>query len=258
MPIQTAPWLEIAILPTSWKLRVLTQMLDMLDPVTAPVRRQRVEDVHAQVRATWEMELLWRTVREAPARPTRPPVKPLDGKVDLYLGSIFDVASRIARAEQDSSALGQAARDLLARFFPRGAGAVTQLPFEEELAVAQSLDAALHGELAQDVAALGLTYWATKLRETLPDYEAAIDTNDLRPMTFAELQRARAADHESLCRLVIYLLQHALQHPADAKENSALLQLYTDNAARLASLRRSRGQGTPDVDPNSGEVSDAP
>lgn len=257
MPIQTAPWLDLSILPTSWKLRVLTQMLDMLDPVTAPVRRQRVEDVHAQVRATWEMELLWRTARETPVN-RRPASGPLDGKVDLYLGSISETATRVLRAEAPGSPLAQAAQRLLSRVFPAGASAVTMLPMVEELAVAQSIDAALHGELAQEVAALGLTYWATKLRETLPDYEDAIDANNQRAMTFSELQSARDADHESMCRLIVYLLQHALQHPADAAENAALLQRYTDNAARVAALRKSRGQSIPDVDPNSGAISDAP
>lgn len=258
MPIQTAPWLDLSILPTSWKLRVLTQMLDMLDPVTAPVRRQRVEDVHAQVRATWEMELLWRTVREAPVKPTRPTAKPIDNKIDLFLGSMFEAATRITRAETSGSTLHTSAQRFLARIFPRGAAAITMLPFDEELAVAQSIDAALHGELAQEAAELGLTYWATKLRETLPDYEDAIDANNQRAMTFSELQSARDADHESMCRLIVYLLQHALQHPADAAENAALLQRYTDNAARVAALRKSRGQSIPDVDPNSGAISDAP
>jgi hypothetical protein len=257
MPIQTAPWLEIAILPTSWKLRVLTQMLDMLDPVTAPVRRQRVEDVYTQVRATWEMELLWRTARETSAN-RRPASGPLDGKVDLYLGSISETATRVLRAEAPGSPLAQAAQRLLSRVFPAGASAVTMLPMVEELAVAQSIDAALHGELAQEVAALGLTYWATKLREVLPDYESAIDAPNKRPIEYSEVLNARAADHESMCRLIIYLLQHALQHPADEAENVALLQLYRDNASRLAALRKSRGNNPPDVDPSSGELTPDP
>lgn len=255
MPIQTAPWLDVAILPTSWKLRALTQMLNSLDPITAAVRRQRVDDVRAQVQITWEMELQWRSARTK-RNHVRPAARPVDQKVDLCIGSLYDGAQRILRLDGSDSPAGQAAQRLITRFYPQGAGAITNLPLDEELAVAQSLDAALHGELAQDVATLGLQPWAERLRALLPEYAAAIDAPHKRPITFSELQNARVADHEAICRLIISLLNHALQHPADAAENAALLALYTANADRFAALRRARGKNTPDVDPATGELTE--
>ena len=256
MPIQTAPWLDVAILPTSWKLRTLTQMLDALDPITAAVRRQRVDDVRAQVQITWEMELQWRSARVSTQNNKRPAARPVDQKVDLCVGSLYDGAQRVLRLDGPDSPAGQAAQRLITRFYPQGAAAITQLPLDEELAVAQSLDAALHGELAQDVATLGLQPWAERLRALLPEYEAAIDAPHKRPITFSEVQSARVADHEAVCRLIISLLNHALQHPADAAENAALLALYTVNAERVAALRRARGKNLPDIDPTTGELTE--
>ena len=253
MPILIAPWLDVSVLPTSWKLRVLTQMLDRLDPVTAPVRRQRVEDLRAQVQITWEMELQWRSARASSRRTSRH-VQPIDKRIDLCLGSMHEIVSRLERMEKPESAAHSAAQSFNKRFFPLGVGAVTNLSVDEELAVAQSIDAALHGELAQDVDLLGLTYWAAKLRELLPDYQAAVDSPTKRPIEFSEVQNARTADHEGVCRLIVYLLQHALQHPADADENMALLKLYNENVERVTSLRKSGSKTIPDVDPASGNL----
>jgi hypothetical protein len=256
MPIQTAPWLDVAILPTSWKLRTLTQMLNTLDPITAAVRRQRIEDVRAQVQVTWEMELQWRSARVSTKDNRRPAARPIDLKVDLCVGSLYESAQRILRLDGPTSPAGQAAQRLITRFYPQGAGAITNLPLDEELAVVQSLDAALHGELAQDVATLGLQPWAQRLRALLPEYEAAIDNPHKRSITFTEVQNARAADHEAICRLIISLLNHALQHPADAAENAAVLAIYTANAERVAALRRARGKHIPDISPATGELTE--
>jgi hypothetical protein len=254
MPIHTAPWLDVAILPTSWRLRVLTQMLDRLDPVSAPIRRQRVEDIRAQVATTWETELQWRAQRDGPAPGKRTALPAIDRKIDLILGSISDAASRVMRAEPTHTAAHQAASSFLARFFPQGSAAVTSMHPEDELALALSLDEALGGELAQDAALIGLGYWAAKLKETLPEYEDAIDSPNKRSLHFTSLQIARRADHEAICRLIIYLLQHAIQHPADANENMELLALYSAASERIKGLRARRSNTAPDLDPNTGEL----
>lgn len=78
-------------------------------------------------------ENLWRQQRKSSK--TRPDAKQVDGSVDKQLGSIFTTTDKFLvgldpEVDKDFIAQGQ---KMLAELFPEGVGAITNLPYEDEL-----------------------------------------------------------------------------------------------------------------------------
>ena len=85
----------------------------------------------------------------------------------------------------------EAAKRIVAAIFPEGVMAVTRLPFEEKLAVTQAIIGRLTGDLAEDVAALGIEGFVKRLEALNEEFAEELEKSKTKEIDFHELEAAR-------------------------------------------------------------------
>ena len=219
----------------------------------AAVLEPKLAAAAEQARGVRRLNALWRAGRKL--KKGRAGVMQLDARVDGLLGSTFEHLRRVVRSLAPAHPHRKFAELLLAEHFPDGAGALTRLPFEEELDEAEALLEALQAEANQRlVAELGLVFWRDQLAEALPEYDAAIRQRAGNPLAFAEVRAARLELQERVAAVQITILYLSLGQPDVRARLGAPLQEQHDkiSAAYRAQVRPK------DVDEESGAELELP
>ena len=201
------------------------------------------------VRETLKMERAWRSERKV--RPGANPVAAnLDVKVDQVLGSIYNIAGLMIRS-MSGTPTGDAARDILAAYFPDGLAAVTQQAMIPESVSAESIVAGLRTTHAAQAELLNLAPLLDQLDHLLPDYTDALLNPNERSVEFSQLTARRAQDHHNLRVFVARLITRLEDHPDEADAIDALWAEIHRVQEDIRDLRKRR-RAVKDVDPDTG------
>src|SRR5690606_30614825 len=137
-----------------------------------------------QSQADVDKEAAWRRSRST-NEGKRVQAVVLDGQVDRTLTALASILSNHVHAFGDEG-LGVDAAAVLEHLFPEGSGAITNLPFESELAAAEGILRALRGRYAAQLEPLGLTRLVHLLEARLPAYAEALEQETTRELSYEE------------------------------------------------------------------------
>jgi hypothetical protein len=199
-------------------------------------------------------ERLWRQQRNETTR--RPGAQKIDYALDRQLNVVFTTTGQLIEGldpEQDKAliARGQA---LLSENFPSGVGAITRLPFDDELEVVRDIVSSLEGEQWADVVSdLGLQRQVARLRALMEAYAEALLGLPQALIEFKALRAERWLGHELMLGVVAQVLglYHAPDPASVASREALLLPVRVQDQRVSEYLKRRRRVS--DVDPDTGE-----
>ncbi|UQA58324.1 hypothetical protein [Polyangium aurulentum] len=210
----------------------------------------------AHDRATRDLEARWSGQKGAPQ--FSPEAKQIDILVDAALGALRDGIDAQARASAPDDALGAIAVNLAQELFPKGVGAITTLPYVEELGELDRILRRLQDQASAPIVKdLGLTRLVARLVSLEQQYRAAIEgTGD--KIAFGSVKDARAKGQRLLLQAVAMILgKHPSDEAADQAARATLLgPILKQNEAIREYLRTRRA--VEDIDPDTGEVEPTP
>jgi hypothetical protein len=199
-------------------------------------------------------ERLWRQQRDETTR--RPLARKIDYALDRQLNVVFTTTGQLIEGldpEQDK-ALIERGQALLAAHFPSGVGAITRLPFDDELEVVRDIVSSLEGEQWADVVSdLGLPRQVARLRALMEAYAEALSGLPQALIEFKALRAERWLGHELMLGVVAQVL--GLYHapdPASVASREALLLPIRAQEQRVSEYLKRRRRVS-DVDPDTGE-----
>lgn len=210
----------------------------------------------AHDRATRDLEAKWAGQKTGTSY--APEARQIDIYVDAALTALRDGIDSQIKASAPGDPLGEAAQRLSEELFPKGAGAITSLPYVEELAELQRvLGRVQHPEWAAVIGDLGLGRQVARLAALEAQYGAALVGGGSQ-VTFAQVKDARAKGQSLMLQAVAMALgQHPSDGEADRKARNGLLApIFAQNEAIRSYLRQRKA--IEDVNPDTGEVEPAP
>lgn len=172
----------------------------------------------------------------------------LDRAVDNFIGDIKRALERAPGRYPHHPERHRQAADLDAKFFPDGANAITNLPYEEELIVAEYLHHHMTTDHPEWCVALRIDGLLADLGEILPAYREALTPDDL--ITIDDVNGAFDQIQHALCAAVSHVMGR-FWRVEDAEARDALLRAIFDQDRRLGELiaaRRRSGSGGPALD----------
>jgi len=202
-------------------------------------------------RATRQLDLRWEP-RDQPAA-IDAAVQPIDIRLDRSLSAMRDVAVAQAEVAKPGDGVAEQVDSFLHEVFPSGVGAVTSLPYIEQLAVVEQIVAKLQGPLAAVVTELGLTRQANRVAELCVEYRNALFAQQNGP-AWSVVRAARARGQELLLETVALIIAHTRGGTAeDAAARAELLTPILKQNEEIRQYMRARRK-VEDVDPTTGEV----
>lgn len=180
----------------------------------------------------------WKAQRDSEAMHGRLAVE-IDNKLDRAVSHLFGVLEGCVRSVQDEVALAQA-EYLLEWCFPRGAVAITNLPFVDQHDEVITLLGKLRDpDVADAVARLGLELFVQTIESLNQTYgELVTISREITP------ERVEEADQASLEAAAAYAAAVVGAFPTNEPDHVAaraeLLGPFFDQKAELAKLRRRR------------------
>ncbi len=167
----------------------------------------------------------------------------LDRAVDIFIGDIVQALKRVPGRYPHHPERHEWARVLLATYFPDGALAITNLPYEEELIVAEYIHHHLTTEHADWCRALRIMGLLDDLGEILPAYREALTPDEL--ISVDDVNAAFDQIQHALCAAVAHVMAR-FWRVEDSERRDHFLRPILDQDARMAELlaaRRSNGGG---------------
>lgn len=166
--------------------------------------------------------------------------------VDRALDRVVRALARRLEDLADSFAgepIGDRAAALVQAYFPEGHGAVTTLPYEDELGAVSRIHAAFtRGDAVDAVGPLELGMLVGRMGELLPKYAEALALRAI--VTTGDLRSGQELMHVSACAAVAYVLWR-LRKPEEEADRAALLAPFDDQYTRAAEARRRRAGAAP-------------
>jgi hypothetical protein len=200
---------------------------------------------HAAALAWFEQQQSYKKQTRSTARGE---TQRIDRAVDRLLGQVHQICTGLA-VLGDSRPEGIAAQAFLEQFFPNGLAAVTQVKFEDQLALMEQMRDALPAAQAT-VDALPIGALLDAVMALLPDYRAELT----RSNNFVTADAVRAAEQHA--RRLLARFVTGVHYTFGAELFDALLAPLTAQVRRYrAALKVSRR--VDDVDPQTGEVLEA-
>ncbi|TKD09275.1 hypothetical protein [Polyangium fumosum] len=187
-----------------------------------------------------------------------PEARQIDIYVDAAITAFRDGTDAQIRASAPGDPLADAAQKMIAVLLPKGAGAITSLPFVEELAEVQRILSRVdEPDYKSLVTELGLTRQVARLKNLEGQYRAAIEGPG-GPLTFAKVKDARAKGQSLLLQAVAMILgKYPSDSEADRTARGALLSpILVQNEAIRRYLRERKP--IEDVNPETGEIEPEP
>jgi hypothetical protein len=210
----------------------------------------------AHDRSTRDLEAKWAGQKAGTSY--APEARQLDIYVDAALTALRDGLDSQIKASAPGDPLGEAAQRLSQELFPKGAGAITSLPYVEELAELQRiLGRAQHPDLTAVIGDLGLGRQVARLASLEKQYAAAL-VGPGGQVAFAQVKDARAKGQSLMLQAVAMTLgQYPSDSEADRKARNGLLApIFAQNEAIRSYLRQR--MAIEDVNPDTGAIEPAP
>ena len=216
--------------------------------------------VHVDVAITHDTETRALEAKWAGRKPTTysPEARQLDIYVDAAITAFRDGADAQIRACAPGDPIADATLKMLSVLLPKGAGAVTSLPFVEELAeVNRILDRLDKPDYKALVTELGLGRQVARLKSLEVQYRAAIEGPGGQ-LTFATVKDARTKGQSLMLQAVAMILgKYPSDSEADRKARGALMEpILVQNEAIRKYLRDRKP--IEDVNPLTGEIEQGP
>lgn len=243
-------WISLAPFTPGRALYALDRMAE-----SATVRAQAalaadVARAQGAAAALDEVEARWRTRKALSG--ARGNAVEIDGVLDRLLAAIYQQLRTRLGFLPATDASRRAAEAFLLKNLPQGAGPVTVLPFEEELAVLQrvlkAFDEPGGRALARSFEVGGLV---SQLAAEVPRFAAELARTQPETIGFDAVRAARASLQRALGRLVARCVAE-LGDEADAERLAEVLEPLAFQQDRLRALRASRRRLS-DVNPLTGD-----
>lgn len=201
-----------------------------------------------------EREDLWRQQAKQQSTTDRPDAQPVDHALDRQLTSLSTAAEKMLDGMNPNkhAALIKKGRKMLATLFPKGVGAITTLPYEDELEAVRRIVSALNGKWLDTATALGLALLVERLEELLEAFAEALGNAKTPLINYKTLRAERWLGHELMLGVVAQIL--GTYHAPDAtsiERREALLLPILDQNQRVADYFKRR-QRISDINPDTG------
>lgn len=184
------------------RISILNQMRRLAQDASLPTLVAHIDRALAHDTVTRDYDNRW--VEPSRRSLYSPAVMSLDRFADIGLASIRDVTVAQIRGLPQSDPLVIDANAMLEDIFPAGVGAVTSLPFIDEVAACEVIVAKLTGRWASTVSQLGLQQRVAYLSEYTQQYREAVD--ERRNLDFATVQQYRRRGQQMLREVVVTTL----------------------------------------------------
>lgn len=183
----------------------------------------------------------------------------LDAQVDRTLSALATTVDGVVAALPADSPRAAAALLFRGQAFPSGPGALTSLPYEDELAAVQSLlrRCTGSGDLVTPVERLQIQYLVDRLGELAGQFQEVLGQSSTRELGYDQVVDARAATQEKLLKLFVKILGIDAERPEDEAHLSRLLAPILEQNARIGQSMKRRSRVL-DVDPETGEEREPP
>lgn len=236
-------------MPSSRCAYALGQMREVGDRhgVPAPLA-ERIEGACQVADHTLELELDWEQARTQTST-ARGNAAQIDVELDqaiAAIGRILD-GELLGPAESPHT---QAAKQIHNVIFPGGVVAVIHAPFEHQHVMIDALIGRLRGELAQQVALLGLDRHVERVNALNQSFGRELQNTERPKVSYDQVTASRDALHVALCQVIAAAFEH-LRADADAPTLSALLSPLVEQQQRTRDYL-SRRRAVPAVDPGTG------
>ena len=164
----------------------------------------------------------------------------IDRAVDIFIGDIVQALKRVPGRYPHHPERHGWARILLDTYFPDGALAITNLPYEEELIVAEYIHHHLTTEHAAWCAELRIMGLLEDLGEILPAYREALTPDEL--IAVDDVNAAFDQIQHALCAAVAHVLAR-FWRVEDSERRDHHLRPILDQDTRMAELLAQRRSG---------------
>ena len=250
-------FLTLLVFNTSRRLYVLGQILRSFPPDAFGELRGRIERAIAADREAQVLESRWRGVRGGNQH--APGMRELDTELDRALGALNAALTATQSTFGVDGPRGRAARLAKLRLFPDDMRQLIHLPYMEQAEAVQGLLWRIEHEpeLAEALRTVEAQAYVDRVAELNARYTVLLDSSR-RDVDYAEVQRARRAGQERLCRIVFQLgarLDREDTSPEEAEVLDQALQFVLEQNERIRrhhQRRRTAGE----VDPETGEELD--
>jgi hypothetical protein len=241
--------IELSAMPTGRVIWVFNRLAAVAAERELGWVQPRLDGPILHARETYEMETAWALSRDV--RPgANPAAAAIDPKLDNALGGIYRNTSTMLQG-LSGTPIADAARVVLANYFPNGVAAVTQQPMVEQLISTECIVAGLRTTHAAQAQLLGLAPLLEHVERLLSEYSLALSKPNERAVEFSQLTARRAQDHHNLRVFVARLITRLEDHPDEADAIDALwAEIHTSQEA-VRDLRKRR-RAVKDVDPDTG------
>jgi hypothetical protein len=184
-----------------------------------------------------------------------PALRETDIATDNCLTALRDAADAQLRVVKPNDSLAQSGTQLLQLIFPAGVGAITSLPYVEELnEVDRILGVLTEKAWKKTVSDLGLTRHVSLLGELGATYHAQLNAPAEKVTTFAMVREARQKGQRLMLQAVALILgKYPLDTAEHAAGRAAMLTPILDQNEAIRQYLRSR-RAVQDVNPETGEV----
>ena len=174
----------------------------------------------------------------------------LDPLMDKTVVAIATTSESLAHS-LGKTEIGQAAQRIHEELFPNGPRAYTQVPFEAQATLVESLLAQLQDKYAADAEMTGVLPLRDYLAAMLPEFKEALQ-DPKSELSWEDVQQARLMSREALAHVALSILQN---YPSNSPEDRAARGRFFAPIQRqveiLASLRsRGRADSELDIEPS--------
>lgn len=243
---------SVARLTSGRRIMALLEMRPISEELGNTPLTARIDEALAHDRYTRYLDSMWS--HHGRNNLYNPRVPEIDSRADITITGTRDMALAQSRGRPAGDARAALATRFLKEAFPKGAAAITALPYVDQVAAMEELMERLRGPLAPVVAELGLSAQVDYLGEITVEYRTAVREAG-QAVTFDKVREAREHGQE-LFTAVIALVITTYYNPKDSAHVAARDRLLAPVMAQDKAIRAylSRRAAVRDVDPETGEV----
>jgi hypothetical protein len=191
------------------------------------------------------------------------PVGLVDGPADRMLSGLYAMIKGAAAGLPPRHPLTIMSEELIKDTFPNGPGAITHLPYSDQVVAMENLVTMLTGEHAERVAKLGLAVKLSQLAEITLEYRRLVDLGT-GPNTAPDVRAANRRGHGYMSEVVSIILGTYFdsENPAHVTTREKLLAPLIEQIEIVRLTRRARrspgdddlSTAPPDTDDQDGDM----
>lgn len=248
-------WVKVNKMPSGRRLWAVREVAGRARGLGAGMVVAACEEAIAHEEGLRRLEARWASqVRASQAKgDEEASATEVDRRLDRSLAAIFGQLQGVERVMGARSPQGKEAKELLERLFPKGLGAVVNLPFGEEVESAEEVVKALASSGAGQ--RMGVELFVEQLGEAVAKQRAILGMES-RPLVYKEVRLGQEAGHRNLCRVVgavLGVFWRDTQEHVDARASLLGPIAQQSEAVGEAMRRKTKPQ---DLDPATGQPSE--